>query len=271
MGRQGTTVAERSTTAVDVADNSDDQSLTAQADQSTADGVAKNQEQETDSDAAQENTETGIDGSGKMPPLELHSGHKLARRYRLEECVTRLDGFQQLACRGREAPPCRRRAHPARGSLACPLRPGLGPFLRPAERPALRSGPGRRRGGRRRLRRPRMAPRRDRVDRPAAGRPGGGVRRLPDGQSDFLRHGRGPPRGPRPSASEPQRRTAHFDRSVAHPRPRRERGTAGCQLRHTAAHRHRVHRCPPLRRSHPALALRERRLRSVRGDPRTSV
>ncbi|MEV7857867.1 protein kinase family protein [Streptomyces hirsutus] len=86
-------MAERSTAAVDVADNSDDQSLTAQADQSTADGVAKNQEQETDSDAAQENTETGIDGSGKMPPLELHSGHKLARRYRLEECVTRLDGF----------------------------------------------------------------------------------------------------------------------------------------------------------------------------------
>ncbi|WP_181767295.1 hypothetical protein [Streptomyces albidus (ex Kaewkla and Franco 2022)] len=26
-------------------------------------------------------------------PPELHSGHKLARRYRLEECVTRLDGF----------------------------------------------------------------------------------------------------------------------------------------------------------------------------------
>ncbi|MCT2589229.1 protein kinase family protein [Streptomyces sp. N2-109] len=27
------------------------------------------------------------------PPRELHSGHKLAQRYRLEECVTRLDGF----------------------------------------------------------------------------------------------------------------------------------------------------------------------------------
>ncbi|MEF9905096.1 protein kinase family protein [Streptomyces sp. P9-A2] len=84
-------MAERSTAAVDVADNGDDQSLTAQADQSTADGVANNQEQETDSDAAQEST--GIDGPGKMPPLELHSGHKLARRYRLEECITRLDGF----------------------------------------------------------------------------------------------------------------------------------------------------------------------------------
>ncbi|RKN36034.1 protein kinase family protein [Streptomyces hoynatensis] len=26
-------------------------------------------------------------------PVELHSGHRLARRYRLEECITRLDGF----------------------------------------------------------------------------------------------------------------------------------------------------------------------------------
>ncbi|MGY3202840.1 protein kinase family protein [Streptomyces sp. TE5632] len=84
-------MAERSTAAVDVADNSGEQPLTAQADQSTADGVVKNREQDTDSDAAQENT--GPDGSGTTSPLELHSGHKLARRYRLEECVTRLDGF----------------------------------------------------------------------------------------------------------------------------------------------------------------------------------
>ena len=84
-------MAERSTAAVDVADNSGDQSLTAQADQSTADGVAKNRERDTDSDEAQENT--GTDGPGKTSPPELHSGHKLARRYRLEECVTRLDGF----------------------------------------------------------------------------------------------------------------------------------------------------------------------------------
>ncbi|MEO3751710.1 serine/threonine protein kinase [Streptomyces sp. B6B3] len=27
------------------------------------------------------------------PPAELHSGHRLAKRYRLEECITRLDGF----------------------------------------------------------------------------------------------------------------------------------------------------------------------------------
>ncbi|PWI12460.1 serine/threonine protein kinase [Streptomyces sp. NWU339] len=84
-------MAERSTAAVDVADNSGEQPLTAQADQSTADGVVKNREQDTDSDAAQENT--GTDGSRTTSPLELHSGHKLARRYRLEECVTRLDGF----------------------------------------------------------------------------------------------------------------------------------------------------------------------------------
>ncbi|MGW7816702.1 protein kinase family protein [Streptomyces puniciscabiei] len=84
-------MAERSTAAVDVADNSGEQPLTAKADQSTADGVAKNPERDTDSDEAQGN---GTEGSGqKASPPELHSGHKLARRYRLEECVTRLDGF----------------------------------------------------------------------------------------------------------------------------------------------------------------------------------
>lgn len=85
-------MAERSTAAVDVADNSGEQPLTAKADQSTADGVAKNPERDKDSDEAQGSS--GIDGPGeKTSPPELHSGHKLARRYRLEECVTRLDGF----------------------------------------------------------------------------------------------------------------------------------------------------------------------------------
>ncbi|MEU4653518.1 protein kinase family protein [Streptomyces sp. NPDC023723] len=84
-------MAERSTAAVDVADNSDDESLTAEADQSTADGVANNRERDTDSDEAQ--ASPGTHESGKASPPELHSGHKLARRYRLEECVTRLDGF----------------------------------------------------------------------------------------------------------------------------------------------------------------------------------
>ncbi|MGW3951794.1 protein kinase family protein [Streptomyces sp. NPDC004752] len=85
-------MAERSTAAVDVADNSGDKPLTAKADQSTADGVTQNAERDTDNDEAQ-----GSDGSEnreKNPsPPELHSGHKLAGRYRLEECVTRLDGF----------------------------------------------------------------------------------------------------------------------------------------------------------------------------------
>ncbi|WP_320782385.1 protein kinase family protein [Streptomyces sp. CRN 30] len=85
-------MAERSTAAVDVADNSGDKRLTAEAeDQSTADGVANNRERDTDSDEAQAGA--GTEGSGKASPPELHSGHKLARRYRLEECVTRLDGF----------------------------------------------------------------------------------------------------------------------------------------------------------------------------------
>ncbi|WNM36350.1 protein kinase family protein [Streptomyces sp. Li-HN-5-11] len=85
-------MAERSTAAVDVADNSGEKPLTAKADQSTADGVAQNRERDTDSDEAQGSG--GTEGPGKKASApELHSGHKLARRYRLEECVTRLDGF----------------------------------------------------------------------------------------------------------------------------------------------------------------------------------
>ncbi|WP_369223721.1 protein kinase family protein [Streptomyces sp. R39] len=85
-------MAERSTAAVDVADNSGDKPLTAKADQSTADGVAQNPERDTDSDEAQ-GSGTNAGAEKKTSPPELHSGHKLARRYRLEECVTRLDGF----------------------------------------------------------------------------------------------------------------------------------------------------------------------------------
>ncbi|MGW4566098.1 protein kinase family protein [Streptomyces sp. NPDC004561] len=85
-------MAERSTAAVDVADNSGDEPLTAKADQSTADGVAKNPERDTGSEETQGSD--GIAGPAETAsPPELHSGHKLARRYRLEECVTRLDGF----------------------------------------------------------------------------------------------------------------------------------------------------------------------------------
>ncbi|MEU8887374.1 protein kinase family protein [Streptomyces sp. NPDC048442] len=93
-------MAERSTAAVDVADNSGDgpspapggkASSASDADRATADGVAEGQdtpEMSTQNEAGRKKgTETPI-----VAP-ELHSGHKLARRYRLEECVTRLDGF----------------------------------------------------------------------------------------------------------------------------------------------------------------------------------
>lgn len=87
-------MAERSTAAVDVADNSGDEPLTAKADQSTADGVAQNRERDTKSSESEEAQGNGREESpGRTSPPELHSGHKLARRYRLEECVTRLDGF----------------------------------------------------------------------------------------------------------------------------------------------------------------------------------
>ncbi|GAA2279158.1 serine/threonine protein kinase [Streptomyces ruber] len=87
-------MAERSTAAVDVADNSGDQPLTAKADQSTADGEARNRERDTENAARGEGQGSGrTQGPGRTTPPELHSGHKLARRYRLEECVTRLDGF----------------------------------------------------------------------------------------------------------------------------------------------------------------------------------
>ncbi|WP_329021227.1 protein kinase family protein [Streptomyces sp. NBC_00690] len=84
-------MAERSTAAVDVADNSGDEPLTAQADKATTDGAAQ-----TENTAEGETPETGPERQRAEPsiaPPELHSGHKLARRYRLEECVTRLDGF----------------------------------------------------------------------------------------------------------------------------------------------------------------------------------
>ncbi|MCM2391486.1 protein kinase family protein [Streptomyces albipurpureus] len=84
-------MAERSTAAVDVADNSGDEPLTAQADKATTDGAAQ-----TEDTAEQDTPDAGSERQGAEPsiaPPELHSGHKLARRYRLEECVTRLDGF----------------------------------------------------------------------------------------------------------------------------------------------------------------------------------
>ncbi|GGQ11750.1 protein kinase family protein [Streptomyces roseolilacinus] len=84
-------MAERSTAAVDVADNSGDDPLTAKADRTTADGAEAQDATDMSSLNTNGGQEAGDDPAIKSP--ELHSGHKLARRYRLEECVTRLDGF----------------------------------------------------------------------------------------------------------------------------------------------------------------------------------
>ncbi|WP_326698654.1 serine/threonine protein kinase [Streptomyces sp. NBC_01754] len=90
-------MAERSTAAVDVADNSGDKPLTAKADEATADGTAQAHTKGADPDDAnggQAGPDNGQAGPDAVPPApDLHSGHKLAKRYRLEECVTRLDGF----------------------------------------------------------------------------------------------------------------------------------------------------------------------------------
>ncbi|MGW5673837.1 serine/threonine protein kinase [Streptomyces sp. NPDC003860] len=142
-------MAERSTAAVDVADNGGDEPLTAQAEEATADGASESPapeakgspdgddsgsedeqggevrptEQPVEAEQSQqpaqaeeaEQTEKAVtskdaapdDETAQAPEAEkkakpadstvatpeLHSGHKLARRYRLEECITRLDGF----------------------------------------------------------------------------------------------------------------------------------------------------------------------------------
>lgn len=84
-------MAERSTAAVDVADNSGDEPLTAKADEATTDGTAESQD--TKGTKPQDTDGERISSEVTLPTPDLHSGHKLARRYRLEECVTRLDGF----------------------------------------------------------------------------------------------------------------------------------------------------------------------------------
>ncbi|MEU7552448.1 protein kinase family protein [Streptomyces sp. NPDC044571] len=84
-------MAERSTAAVDVADNSGDKPLAADAAKATADGVDTQNGRAADGSMPDKDGERRKTAPAAVP--ELHSGHKLARRYRLEECVTRLDGF----------------------------------------------------------------------------------------------------------------------------------------------------------------------------------
>lgn len=83
-------MAERSTAAVDVAGTGGDKPLTAEAGKATADGAESAIKPDTHKDSEPaERRDTARDA--RSP--ELHSGHKLAGRYRLEECVTRLEGF----------------------------------------------------------------------------------------------------------------------------------------------------------------------------------
>ncbi|MGW1072146.1 protein kinase family protein [Streptomyces sp. NPDC002537] len=83
-------MAERSTAAVDVAAGSDSKPLTAKAGKATTDGAQAASSTGTHKDASR----TEAQGTTRDPKApELHSGHKLAKRYRLEECVTRLEGF----------------------------------------------------------------------------------------------------------------------------------------------------------------------------------
>ncbi|MCF3141928.1 protein kinase family protein [Streptomyces platensis] len=84
-------MAERSTAAVDVADTSGEEPLTAKAGKATDDGAKAEKVSGREQHAAGTDEERA-EAIEAQPP-ELHSGHKLARRYRLEECVTRLDGF----------------------------------------------------------------------------------------------------------------------------------------------------------------------------------
>ncbi|WP_058045330.1 protein kinase family protein [Streptomyces roseifaciens] len=84
-------MAERSTAAVDVAGTGGGKPLTAKAGKATADGAEAAIKAGTHKDSGRADGKKAARDAQTTP--ELHSGHKLARRYRLEECVTRLEGF----------------------------------------------------------------------------------------------------------------------------------------------------------------------------------
>lgn len=112
-------MAERSTAAVDVADNSGDKPLAAKADKATADGVDTQNGRAADGPMTEKDGERTPAAPAAAP--ELHSGHKLARRYRLEECVTRVDGFSSWRAMDEK------------------LRRAVGVHLLPADHPRARS------------------------------------------------------------------------------------------------------------------------------------
>ncbi|WP_431958957.1 protein kinase family protein [Actinacidiphila sp. bgisy160] len=82
-------MAERSTAAVGVANESGEKKIAAHADSATADEATDRSEEQ---DAPQQTIPEETTPTPSEPP-ELHSGHKLAGRYRLEECLTRAEGF----------------------------------------------------------------------------------------------------------------------------------------------------------------------------------
>ncbi|MCZ4122406.1 protein kinase family protein [Streptomyces sp. H39-S7] len=84
-------MADRSTAAVGVANEGGEPPPAVQQDGATPDETT---DQDNPQDARDEpQDEAAEEHQGKSEPPELHSGHTLARRYQLEECVTRLDGF----------------------------------------------------------------------------------------------------------------------------------------------------------------------------------
>ncbi|QES49154.1 serine/threonine protein kinase [Streptomyces venezuelae] len=113
-------MAERSTAAVDVADNSGDEPPAAQAAKATADGV-ETQDTRQAADKPMPEPDGDRKAAATTAAPELHSGHKLARRYRLEECVTRLDGFSSWRAMDEK------------------LRRAVGVHLLPADHPRARS------------------------------------------------------------------------------------------------------------------------------------
>ncbi|WP_330331497.1 protein kinase family protein [Streptomyces sp. NBC_00536] len=118
-------MAERSTAAVDVADNSGEEPPAAEAAKATADGAEIQDGRASDGPMPEPDGEpknaTKPKSTAPATAPELHSGHKLARRYRLEECVTRLDGFSSWRAMDEK------------------LRRAVGVHLLPADHPRARS------------------------------------------------------------------------------------------------------------------------------------
>ncbi|MEE1930009.1 serine/threonine protein kinase [Streptomyces sp. TRM 70351] len=92
-------MAERSTAAVDVAHSGgdsggEDTPQPSRSDDAAADGTApQNDGQDGQGSGGGKRPERSGRENREGGAPDLHSGHKLAKRYRLEECVTRLDGF----------------------------------------------------------------------------------------------------------------------------------------------------------------------------------